>query len=352
MILSDYERKDSPWVWLQFAIQPGDPKQYRKTEIRKTDPHKRRRIAKALRDLEAELLATGAAAGLRRSGWDFVEDWLRGRYSSPSQASTLAVYLKQWRPLRDFFEAEDVPAPALLERQHAYDYLEARKAQVKEKSGKLVSHNTARGELKLLGMIMDEAVAQRIAIANPVRKLRIGEEEFATKPEISAAEEAIIRPALRSQDPWMQLSFHIGISTGLRFADTRIPLAAVRWESDDILVEKPKGGHSREFSIPIYETIRPQLQEMRTERRRYLYEIPPGVWSPSMAWREFFDGLGLQHLCFHCTRVTFISRGMRAGIPEPVMMKMVNHGSKLISRIYQRWTADDVRQWAARMPGA
>lgn len=32
------------------------------------------------------------------------------------------------------------------------------------------------------------------------------------------------------------------------------------------------------------------------------------------------------------------------------MMKMVNQGSTLINRIYQRWTPDDVRQFAAKLP--
>ena len=32
------------------------------------------------------------------------------------------------------------------------------------------------------------------------------------------------------------------------------------------------------------------------------------------------------------------------------MMKMVNHASKEISRIYQRWTSDDVRRYADLAP--
>jgi len=349
VILSTYTRKDSPWIWLQFATGPGEKKQYRKTAIRKDDSHRKRKIATALRDLEAELLASGAGTTDSKDGWGWVERYLRGRYSSADSAETLKVYLKQWRPLHEYMEDSEIVAPAMFERGHAYEYLDWRCSQVKEKSGKNVSHNTARGEIKLLGLILDEAVERKFLAKNPARRLGIKPDDPALKPEITKAEELVIRQALADEHAWMQLAFHIGISTGLRRQDCRIARAAVRWESDDILIEKPKGGRAREFAIPIYEKIRGELNELRDSGRPFLFDIPEEVWSPSMAWRKFFDRLGMPHLCFHCTRVTFITRGMRAGIPETVMMKMVNHGSKLISRIYQRWTAADVREWARKM---
>lgn len=58
--------------------------------------------------------------------------------------------------------------------------------------------------------------------------------------------------------------------------------------------------------------------------------------------------LKLGHLCFHCTRVTFITRGARAGVPESAMMKMVNHASKEIHRIYQRLADADALGHRAR----
>ena len=71
--------------------------------------------------------------------------------------------------------------------------------------------------------------------------------------------------------------------------------------------------------------------------------MPP---CPSKDWRFFLDDLGMPHLCFHCTRVTFISKLARANVPLAVAMRMVNHASKTIHRIYQRINLDDLRRWA------
>jgi integrase len=66
-------------------------------------------------------------------------------------------------------------------------------------------------------------------------------------------------------------------------------------------------------------------------------------------WREFFDELGMREICFHCTRVTFITWCHRQGIPENVIMKLVNHASTEIHRIYQRLNVVDVQAWRDRV---
>ena len=66
-------------------------------------------------------------------------------------------------------------------------------------------------------------------------------------------------------------------------------------------------------------------------------------------WREFFDDLGMPEICFHCTRVTFITWCHRQGIPENVIMKLVNHASTEIHRIYQRLNVVDVHAWRDRV---
>ena len=53
--------------------------------------------------------------------------------------------------------------------------------------------------------------------------------------------------------------------------------------------------------------------------------------------------LNLPHLTFHCTRVTFVTRGAKQGVPQSKMMKLVNHASEEIHRVYQRLVVADVR---------
>jgi hypothetical protein len=50
----------------------------------------------------------------------------------------------------------------------------------------------------------------------------------------------------------------------------------------------------------------------------------------------------LRHLCFHCTRVTVITRLCRANVSESQAMRFVGHASETIHRVYQRLRAEDV----------
>ena len=46
--------------------------------------------------------------------------------------------------------------------------------------------------------------------------------------------------------------------------------------------------------------------------------------------------------CSHSTRVTFITHGAKQGVPQSQMMKLVNHASEEIHRVYQRLVGADV----------
>lgn len=355
VILSSYERKDSPYVWAQVAAGRGEKKRYIRLDVRKDDPAKSDLVRIAMHRLEGELLAERALAPCDPdSTWGWVPGFIATRWGAESK--TGRVYSKQWVPLLDFLSGHRLLSPSALAREDCFAYVAWRTAQEKARSGRMIAKNTALGELKLLAMLMDEAVLRGLAAANPCRRLKIAREEVAEKPEITADEEQLIRSqllALPKEDAWMAAAFHVAISTGLRIGECRIAAHQVRWAEDQILIERPKGGRRREFCIPIYESIRPDLLRMRAERRRALFDVPAdkaGILG--IVWRRFFDGIGLPHICFHCTRVTFVTRGMRAGVPEAVMMRMVNHGSSLINRVYQRWTSDDVRHYAGLLAPA
>jgi hypothetical protein len=67
----------------------------------------------------------------------------------------------------------------------------------------------------------------------------------------------------------------------------------------------------------------------------------------SKMWWRFFkqnDELNLPHLTFYCTCVTFITRGAKQSVPQSQMMKLVNHASEEIHRVYQRLVVSDVRE--------
>ena len=69
-------------------------------------------------------------------------------------------------------------------------------------------------------------------------------------------------------------------------------------------------------------------------------------FQPSRKWGHFFKMLGLDHLCFHCSRVTKVTRLRREGVPREVAMRLVNHSSELIHLLYDRHRVDDLRAYS------
>jgi integrase len=148
----------------------------------------------------------------------------------------------------------------------------------------------------------------------------------------------------------MQLSFEISLNTGCRLNETRIPLSCVDIQENKITFPSPKGGENRAFSIPLPTTLKDVLNRLTTQGRKYTLEFP---FQPSRRWQQFFIKIKKEHLCFHCLRVTFVNRLRRAGVPREIAMRLVNHASELVHKIYQREKVDDVMPWcdAVKFPG-
>lgn len=337
MILSSYERRDSPFVWVQYADACGI-KRYIKTRIRKDDLNKLVKVAKELNRVEAGLLN---AKPFSRGSWNWVPAYLRQRYAARS--STRRAYLIQWNWLSAYLQEREVAGPEALNRDIVFGYLDWRRGQTKQKSRRHPGLNTALGELKLLGLVMDEAIRRGQGNENPVRKLSVEREEAPLKPEMTDIEIATIYASPKPD--WMHKSFHIALHTALRFGDTAIERSRVNWATKEIVIEEPKGGRRRAFAIQIYPSIRAMIEEFMDSGQAVLWSLPlKERVLTGLYWTRFFRKIGLSHLCFHCTRVSFITRGARGGVPESAMMKMANHASKEIHRIYQRLaTADALR---------
>jgi integrase len=155
---------------------------------------------------------------------------------------------------------------------------------------------------------------------------------------------------------WMRRSFEIALNTGLRFSETRIALSNVDLPAKTACIVKPKGGRKKAYSIPLPSALFPMFEELKRAKVTHTWDVSAEERElTGLAWSKFFDELNLGvGYCFHSTRVTFVSRGARAGIPEHVMMKLVNHASAEIHRIYRRVTVHDVAQYVdqVRIPPA
>jgi integrase len=191
-------------------------------------------------------------------------------------------------------------------------------------------------------MIIGEAVRLGHADANPLVSLKLKRDRAAKKPEMTNKEIKDIREALKTEPEWMQVAFEISLHTGCRLRETRLPLGCLDFVENKITFPSPKGGEDRAFSVPMPTALRPLLQRIRKAKREYTVEFP---FQPSRRWQQFFIKINKPHLCFHCLRVTFVNRLRRAGVPREAAMRLVNHSSELIHKIYQRERVEDVEKW-------
>lgn len=148
---------------------------------------------------------------------------------------------------------------------------------------------------------------------------------------------------------WMQVAFALPLPTDCRLRETRIPLNCLDSAENRITFPNPKAGEDRAFSIPMPSALKPTLERQKKERRRCTVGVP---FQSSRRWQQLFIKTKMRHLCFRDLRVTFVNRLRRAVVLREVAMRLVNHCSELVHRIYQREKLEDVAQWrdAVRFP--
>jgi integrase len=331
-----YRKKNSPYWFIQFVDTEGK-RRNKSTELRANDPGETIQ-ARALRaQLEAkELTRSGGPLG---GNWD---TWVPQYFDRHCEnARTRERYLDAWKWLALWLQVRKFHSPRDLTYRNALDYLDWRTC-FKKRTGKVVGRNTAIFELKTLSLIMGEAVRLEHVGANPLINLRLRKDKPEKKPEITDNELVQIRHALKEEPEWMQVSFAVALHTGCRLRETRIPLDCVDFHEGKITFPSPKGGEERAFSIPMPSALILVFEKLRAEGRRYTVEFP---FQPSRRWQQFFIKIKIPHLCFHCLRVTYVNRLRRAGVPREAAMRLVNHASELVHRIYQREKVEDVAQW-------
>ena len=334
---SIYRKKHSPFWFIQFIDADGT-RRNKSTGLRTDDPGETVK-ARALRaQLEAKELGRNAGE-ISGGGWDsWVPQYLDRHCESPR---THERYTGTWKWLAFWLQEKHHHSPRAITYRNALEYIDWR-TSYKKKTGKTVGRNTAIMELKLLAMIMGEAVRLGHADANPLVSLKLRRDKSAKKPELGDKEISEIRKALKDEPEWMQTAFDIALHTGCRLRETRIPLNCIDFAENKITFPSPKGGEDRAFSVPMPSALRLLFENVRKAKKKFTVEFP---FQPSRRWQQFFIKIKKPHLCFHCLRVTYVNRLRRAGVPREAAMRLVNHSSDLIHQIYQREKVEDVVQW-------
>ena len=345
IMASIYRKKKSPFWFIQFIDADGI-RRNKSTGLRADDPGETVKARAMRAEFEAKEL-NRTAGEVSGGGWDtWVPQYLERHCEA---VRTMERYTDSWKWLAFWLQEKHYHTPRAITYRNAIEYIDWRTGY-KKKNGKTVGRNTAIMELKLLSMILGEAVRLGHADANPMVGLKVKRDKVAKKPEMTDAEIVQIREALKAEPEWMQWAFDISLHTGCRLRETRIPMDCVDFKEGKITFPAPKGGEERAFSIPMPSALRPLLERMKQENRQFTLDIP---FQPSHRWRLFFTKIQKPHLCFHCLRVTYVNRLRRAGVPREAAMRLVNHASELVHQIYQREKVEDVAQWrdAVTFPG-
>jgi integrase len=336
---SVYKRKGSPYWWVMYLDPKTGKRKGKATNHRLDAPMGRRKAQDEANELSRETKAfTESAPSERWESW--VDDFLAMHYRN--SAKSYARARGAWSQWRVFLTDRKIIIPRALDYQAVEAFVYWRQAQLK-RNGDPVSINTALCDVRICSVAMGEALKRGWCNANPCAKLGIKKDDPDEKPEITAAEENDIRealPAFVAQDPEMYghmvNSFEIAIHQGCRLRETEVQLTDID-TSRRTITFRAKG--RKVFATQLHPKLIPVIEKLRAAGERVTCKIP---MLASKHWRDFFDQIDLPHLCFHCTRVTVITRLARAGVPISQAMSFVGHASRLIHRIYTRLQPGDL----------
>lgn len=341
---SVYERARSPYFYVSYYCVKKMKRVHEATPWRVGDPSSRKL---ALRFAAAKSQEADAFRGVRKTEvWSvWVEKHLENTFRK--QPRTLDRYKEAWDWVRVYLDEKQVYVPAAVTYMLCQDYVDWRLAKTERRCGRPVSRNTAIFEIKVFGGLMNEAVRRGFRIDNPCQKLGLKRDPAKEKQEMTDAEIATIRAELATlegtlplPDRWMTISFEIGIHQGCRLAETAMAMTAVSLEANTLrFIGKGRNGVPKIFTTALHPGLRPLMQDLVKAGAGTTCRHPK---MPSLQWFRFLNRIGMGHLCFHCTRVTVITRLARAGVPMPQAMRFVGHSSEQVHAIYQKLKCDDL----------
>jgi site-specific recombinase XerD len=317
-----YKRGNSAFWWIKYKDAAGNLRQ-ESTGYRHAVPAQTKKARILQRD--KHLLELKREKGSEHGTWSaWVDKFLADQYEK--QPKTLRRYRTCWQYLHAFLQERNIVAPHQLTFDDCNDYMDWRKAGQPQHGFYKCGHNTARLDLKILHLICERAIKKGL---------------IAAKPELTDEDIALIRQKLieLKMPDWMSASFEIAIHQGVRLSETSFPLSRIDWQNNTIEFHAKC---DQRYSASIHPKLLPLLKQWKKEKRVMTCELPKMA---SKEWWRFFKKIGLHQkgVCFHCTRVTVITRLIRAGFSESAVMNVVHHASTEVNRIYQRLGVPDSR---------
>ena len=319
------------------------------TPFRLDDPAGKRKAIHFAESKAREYARTGLAR--RKEGWSvWVQSFLENRYRVPT---TLKRYLGAWAKWIEFLTEEKISAPAQLNYNHVLRFVAWREGQERP-NGNRISRNTALCDVKLMSVVMREAIRRGFALANPCERLELRRDPAKEKKELTRDEIATIRAAVAAREAhlpiaqrWMTVCFEIALHQGCRLRETEVPLHLIDEARQQItFFGKGRGGQKKEIPTLLHPALLPLVAELRAAKATHTCRLPRMA---AKLWWDLRRELHLEHTCFHSTRVTVITEMARQRVPEQQAMRFVGHSSRLVHRIYQKLRPDDLSACAAAL---
>lgn len=324
-----YKRANSPYWW----IKPAKGKPF-STKLRHDVANETQKAQDMLeREVQKERLKFHDP-----ERWEcWVPQYIDERYEDSPK--THWRYKLRWKSIRSFLKAHKVEYPKQLTFNVISLYVAWRRKGDAAFGVWPSSKNTAIGDVKFLGLLVGRAVQLGYTTTNPCRGLGLKKSKPAEKNEITNEHFKVIWSALQDQPEWMRDCFAIAFNTGCRLHECAVPLDCA--DTKRRFIHFPTTKNDKPFTVPMREELVPMFDRLKRDRPGGLaVQFPEG---PTRKWWYFFrEQLKLPY-SFHCLRVTFISRLARAGVPATDAMRLVNHASFEIHRIYQRFQPEDLR---------
>ena len=326
---SYFIRQDSPFYWIRYRRPDGTWGQ-RSSKVRCAEKGALRKIHHMVaEETSAEVMSADDGSAAMFDRW--VPGWINYKYTNPG---TRLVRKNMWAHLAMFFHARKVFHPQEITYSLCHDY--ARWRTSAEESGadgrRAVCMSTVAQEIKALGAIMQEAVRRGWCIHNPCHRVGIVKNEPKPKRAISKVEEKTIMESLLAmpeERQWMADAFLVGMRQGCRLTEVAVPLDQIDTKGMNVTF-RVKGG--KFHAAPLHKDLLPLVKRAIREKRTKLVELPP---DSSGIFLRFFKGLGM-NLCFHCTRVTVVTRLCEAGFSESQTMAYVGHSTTLVHALYRK----------------
>lgn len=320
------------------------------TPFRVEDPAGERKAGKLARELSEKYHRLKDHDAKAESWSRWVPRLLRARY----RGATLERYFDAWDNLQLFMDRHHVTGPGQWRREHNDQYVAWRTSQ-KRNNRKPYTRNTAIYELKLLGIVMREALLRGLISANPCERMGLMRDAPKEKRALTDADIAKLRTwaaAKESHLPiterWRTVSLEVALHQGCRLRETAVPMCDIDEALGTIkFTGKGRNNLPRVFTTRLHPGLLPLIAELRAAGAAHTCTLP------KMAAKEWFFGFreaGVEGASFHCTRVTLITRLARGRVPEQMARRYVNHASKAVHSVYQKLGIEDLAACIDALP--